>query len=194
MGGRGASSNKFDGSKPFAIKYHNGQINHIRKVNENDREYRFGGHMWKEYGSSEWNWSREPISNVIKNNKPYSLKSKEVNPKNYIDRTQRWKNFESKARLEKIRNSRKSGSVVNYGVSRVGFQYRNVSYVDGKKVVNESYKKQSIRNAYESKKSDLKRIVGDIAFANGFAGGATRKEIKKMNKLQRAVNRLGRML
>ena len=25
MGGRGASSNKFDGSKPFAIKYHNGQ-------------------------------------------------------------------------------------------------------------------------------------------------------------------------
>jgi len=181
MGGRGASSN----SDSFAIKM-GGSIMQYRKTRESDGwVHGFDGLMEREYGTKEWRFTREPRSNIVRNGyKLYPINAKAVNPKNYINSDQRWKNNELK---EKIKE-RRSGSKTQI------FSETNkvVGYKNGRRVIDKSYRRSKMSYALETKRANLQDAK--VRATPLFGGKPSKADVRHIKKLERGIRSLERQL
>lgn len=172
MGGRGQSAIK----SSFAT-IRNGYITQYRNIKPSDRLLDSGkGLMYREYGTKQWLYTRETRADVAKNNKLHPLNAKAVNPKNYVNSQQRYKNERLK---ENIKNKRAGNKPQQFNDGKV------TGYKNGKRQIDKTYKREEQRNALSRKKEELSRLK----FTSG-TFKATASERRQMQKLERAITKL----
>lgn len=172
MGGRGQSAIK----SSFAT-IRNGYITQYRNIKPSDRLLDSGkGLMYREYGTKQWLYTRETRADVAKNNKLHPLNAKAVNPKNYVNSQQRYKNERLK---ENIKNKRAGNKPQQFSDGKV------TGYKNGKRQIDKAYKREEQKNALSRKKEELSRLK----FTSG-TFKATASEKRAMNKLERAITKL----
>lgn len=199
MGGRGASPS----GNVFAVKHADGSIYHIRPVRKSDiggTIIRQEGHMRREYGSKTWEYGgRESVKSIKDNYKVYSVKAKAVNPKSYINATQRAKNTRMKMDLKMMRFQRSMGDKTRWDNQNTGRSFNRanrgyVSYSGGKRTLNKSYGREATNNALTIAREERKRALGDMGFSRKFGGGIQASETKTLKKIERKIASLERQL
>lgn len=134
------------------------------------------GLMYREYGTKQWTYTRETRADVAKYNKLHPISAKAVNPKNYVNSQQRYKNERLK---ENIKNKRAGNKPQQFNDGKV------TGYKNGKRQIDKTYKRDEQRNALSRKKEELSRLK----FTSG-TFKATASERRQMQKLERAITKL----
>lgn len=134
------------------------------------------GLMYREYGTKQWTYTRETRADVAKYNKLHPISAKAVNPKNYVNSQQRYKNERLK---ENIKNKRAGNKPQQFNDGKV------TGYKNGKRQIDKTYKREEQRNALSRKKEELSRLK----FTSG-TFKATASERRQMQKLERAITKL----
>lgn len=175
MGGRGQSGQS--GTKSSFATIRNGHITQYRKIKPSDRLLDSGkGLMYREYGTKQWLYTRETRADVAKRNKLHPLSAKAVNPKNYVNSQQRYKNERLK---QNIKDKRAGNKPQQFNDGKV------TGYKNGKRQIDKAYKREEQKNALARKKEELSRLK----FTSG-TFKATASEKRAMNKLEKAITKL----
>lgn len=134
------------------------------------------GLMYREYGTKHWTYTRETRADVAKYNKLHPISAKAVNPKNYVNSQQRYKNESLK---QSIKDKRAGNKPQRFNDGKV------IGYKNGKRQIDKAYKREEQKNALVRKKEELSRLK----FTSG-TFKATASEKRAMNKLERAIKKL----
>lgn len=178
MGGRGARGN----TNEFAV-IKNGIITQYRKIKPTDNlRDSSDGLMYRELGEKGWKYTRQTRNDLKKGNILHSLKSKVVNPQNYINSNQRWKNNELKARLK----SKRSGNQPQKKIQ----DSKVIGYKNGRRTIDSSYKKTQKESALTAKRYELQ----DARIRSSVLGQPTKSELRNIQRIERGIKKLEREL
>lgn len=176
MGGRGQSAIK----SSFAT-IRNGYITQYREIKPSDRMLDSSkGLMQREYGTEHWTYTRETRADVAKYNKIHPINAKAVNPKNYVNSQQKYKNESLKQSIKDKRSGKKEQRLTDNKVT---------GYKNGKRQIDKAHKREEQKYALARKKEELSRLK----FTSG-TFKATASEKRAMNKLERAIKKLSNEL
>lgn len=178
MGGRGASVN----INGFAI-IKNGIITQYRKIKPTDNlRDSSDGLMYRELGEKGWKYTRQTRNDLKKGNVLHPLKSKVVNPQNYVNSNQRWKNNELKAKLKNKRSGNQTQKKIQ--------DSKVIGYKNGRRVIDPSYKKNQREYALTAKRYELQ----DARMRSSVLGQPTRSELRNMRRIEHGIKKLERKL